>query len=268
MAQYFPDDPSHPEYAERERKYYRYRRDLEKRYPQECADCKKKVDERLEQAGYTAKTDHLRRMLEKSRGRRVPKRMTYLDVANTIGRWLWWGGFIIQIAWHLVSASAVLDKREENGMYDPDDQGTTKQMIVAWLNWLRAFMPAAETLIGWSIRVGFLSAWWNPYIVQLIRGFTRHLFGFAQWYCFQGLIIFFRHIFRSVLHMQGGQAQSTGAQLSAHFAMVSIMGLVSASISGFVFFTFSPHINRSSLTKTSDLLSCSGFYQSRYHAAI
>ncbi|KAL6817421.1 Ima1 N-terminal domain-containing protein [Trichoderma camerunense] len=226
LAQYFPDDPSHPEYAEREHKYYRYRRDLEKRYPQECADCKKKVDERLEQAGYTAKTDHLRRMLEKSRGRRVPKRMTYLDVANTIGRWLWWGGFIIQIVWHLVSASAVLDKREENGMYDPDDQGTTKQMIVAWLNWLRAFLPAAETLIGWSIRVGFLSAWWNPYIVQLVRGFTRHLFGFAQWYCFQGLIIFFRHIFRSVLHMQGGQAQSTGAQLSAHFAMVSIMGLI------------------------------------------
>ncbi|KAL7943772.1 Ima1 N-terminal domain-containing protein [Trichoderma barbatum] len=225
LAQYLPGDPSHPDYADLERKYYRYRKDLEKRYPQVCSDCLKKVEERISQAGYTAKTDHLRRMMEKTRNRQVPKRMTSLDVVNAMGRWLWWGGFLIQIVWHLVSASYILEKREGNGMYDPDDQSTTKQMI-AWLNRLRACLPAAETLIGWSIRAGFLSAWWNPHFVQFNRGFTRHLLGFTQWYCFQGLIIFFRYIFRSVLHMQGGQAQSAGAQLSAHFAMACIMGLI------------------------------------------
>ncbi|KAL6864537.1 Ima1 N-terminal domain-containing protein [Trichoderma novae-zelandiae] len=224
LAQYLPDDPSHPDYADLERKYYRYRKDLEKRYPQVCADCAKKVEERINQAGYTAKTDHLRRMMEKSRGRRAPTKTTPLDVANAMGRWLWWGGFVIQIVWHVVSASYVLDKNE-NGMYDPDDQSFTKQLIT-WSNRLRALLPAAETLIGWSIGAGFLSAWWNPHFVQLNRGFTRHLMGFTQWYCFQGLIIFFRYIFRSVLDMQGGQAQSTGAQLSAHFAMACIMALI------------------------------------------
>ncbi|EHK16106.1 uncharacterized protein TRIVIDRAFT_65075 [Trichoderma virens Gv29-8] len=223
--EYLPDDPSHPDYAELERKYFRYRKELERRYPQICEDCDVKVQERIKKADYTAQTEFLRQMMEKSRGRRVPKRMTSLDVVNAMGRWLWWGGFIIQIVWHLVSALHVLDKREESGMRDPDDESTSKQ-VIAWLNWLRAFLPAAEALIGWSIWVGFLSAWWNPYFVQLIRGFTRHLFGFTQWYCFQGLIIFFRYIFRSVLHMQGGQAQSTAAQLSAHFAMASIMGLI------------------------------------------
>ncbi|KAL7931661.1 Ima1 N-terminal domain-containing protein [Trichoderma chlorosporum] len=223
--EYLPDDPSHPGYADLERKYYRYRRDLEKRYPQICEDCEIKVEERIKDADYTAQTDILRQMMEKSRSRRIPKKTTFLDVVNAMGRWLWWGGFVIQIVWHLVSVSYVLGKQEENGMYDPDESTTTKQTI-AWLNWFQAFFPAADILIGWSIRIGFLSAWWNPYFVQLIRGFTRHLFGFAQWYCFQGLIIFFRHIFRSVLHMQGGQAQSPGAQLSAHFAMACIMGLI------------------------------------------
>ncbi|KAK1239357.1 hypothetical protein MKX07_008845 [Trichoderma sp. CBMAI-0711] len=224
LAQYFPDDPSHPDYPELERKYYRYRKDLEKRYPQVCADCAKKVEERINQAGYTAKTDHLRRMMEKSRSRRAPTKTTPLDVANAMGRWLWWGGFVIQIVWHVVSVSYMLDKNE-SGMYDPDDQSYTKQLIT-WSNRLRAFLPSAETLIRWSIKAGFLSAWWNPHFVQFNRGFTRHLMGFTQWYCFQGLIIFFRYIFRSVLEMQGGQAQSTGAQLSAHFAMVCIMALI------------------------------------------
>ncbi|KAM0251711.1 hypothetical protein ACHAQJ_008032 [Trichoderma viride] len=227
LAQYLPDDPSHPDYADLERKYYRYRKDLEKRYPQVCADCAKRVEQRINQAGYTAKTDHLRRMMEKSRGRKVPKRMTSLDVANAMGRWFWWGGLVIQIAWHLVSVSHVLEIHaiQEDGMYDPDDQSATKQMI-SWLHHLRGFLPAADTLIRWSIKAGFLSAWWNPHFVQLNRGFTRHLLGFTQWYCFQGLIIFFRYIFRSVLHMQGGQAQSNGAQISAHFAMACIMGLI------------------------------------------
>lgn len=164
-------------------------------------------------------------MMEKSRSRRAPTKTTPLDVANAMGRWLWWGGLVIQIVWHVVSASYMLDKNE-SGMYDPDDRSYTKQLIT-WSNWLRTFLPSAETLIGWSIKAGFLSAWWNPHFVQFNRGFTRHLMGFTQWYCFQGLIIFFRYIFRSVLEMQGGQAQSTGAQLSAHFAMVCIMALVS-----------------------------------------
>ncbi|GFP58480.1 integral inner nuclear membrane protein ima1 [Trichoderma asperellum] len=227
LAQYLPDDPSHPDYAELERKYYRYRKDLEKRYPQVCSDCAKRVEDRINQAGYTAKTDHLRRMMEKSRGRRVPKRMTSLDVANAMGRWLWWGGLVIQIAWHLVSVSYVLEAQatSKDGMVDPDDESATKGMI-SWLSYLRGFLPAADTLIRCCINTGFLSAWWNPHFVQFNRGFTRHLLGFTQWYCFQGLIIFFRYIFRSVLHMQGGQAQSDRAQISAHFAMACIMGLI------------------------------------------
>ncbi|KAL6793667.1 Ima1 N-terminal domain-containing protein [Trichoderma sp. SZMC 28013] len=250
--EYLPDDPSHPDYAELERKYFRYRKDLERRYPQICSDCDVKVKARIKDADYTAQTDILRQMMEKSRGRRVPKKMTSLDVANALGRWLWWGGFIIEIVWHLVSASSVLDKREENGMYDPDDQSATKQMIVAWSSWLRTFLPAAETLIGWSIKVGFLSAWWNPYFVQLIRGFTRHLFGFAQWYCFQGLIIFFRYIFRSVLHMQGGQAQSTAAQLSAHFAMACIMGLIYYLARGSIKVDTTPLFSTAKRTESAD----------------
>lgn len=73
-----------------------------------------------------------------------------------------------------------------------------------------------------------LSAWWNPKFVQVSRGFTRHLLGFTQWYSFQGLIVFFRFLFRRVLEMDGGRAQSRGAQLSAHMVMAIVMNLVSS----------------------------------------
>ncbi|KAK5997724.1 Integral inner nuclear membrane protein ima1 [Cladobotryum mycophilum] len=224
LAQYLPDDPSHPDYADLERKYYRFRKDLEKRYPQVCADCAGKVDSRIRQAGYTAKTDHLRRMMEKSKGRKVQKRMTPLDLANAAGRWLWWGGLLMQMLWHLVNMAHALQQHDQ-GMYDPDDQSALS-MITTWLNRFAASLPPAEDLIQWSITAGFLSGWWNPHFVQVNRGFTRHLLGFTQWYSFQGLIIFLRFLFRAVISMQGGKAQSKPAQLSVHLAMTAIMSFI------------------------------------------
>ena len=79
------------------------------------------MEGKIRQAGYTAKTDHLRRMMERSRGRRVdPAKTTAIDWANTLGRGLWWGGLLMQMLWHTKLLSAVL-KHTDEGMYDPDD---------------------------------------------------------------------------------------------------------------------------------------------------
>ncbi|KOS17699.1 Integral inner nuclear membrane protein ima1 [Escovopsis weberi] len=233
LAQYLPDDPSHPDYADLERRYYRFRKDLEKRYPQVCADCADKVESRIKQAGYTAKTDHLRLMMEKSRTRNVPKRTTPLDLADSAGRWLWWAALFLQTLWHLVNVARWLQQQHESqqqqqqqhgqGMYDPDEKPPMGVAMVALLSRGIALLPDAHALIRWSISAGLLSVWWNPHFVQLSRGFTRHLVGFAQWYLFQGLIIVLRYLFRNIVSMQGGMAQSRHAQLSVHLAMATIM---------------------------------------------
>ncbi|KAL6357379.1 hypothetical protein LRP88_07538 [Fusarium phalaenopsidis] len=222
LAQYLPDDPNHPDYPELERNYYRYRKGLEERYPQVCDECAERVEGQIRRAGYTAKTDHLRRMMEKSRGRRAdPGRNTALDWANSLGRGLWWGGLAMQMLWHIKTLSYVLEHPDE-GMYDPDDR-SWPTMAVAALSWAVAFLPPADKLISGAVTASILSAWWNPQFVQVSRGFTRHLLGFTQWYSFQGLIIFFRILFRRVLEMNGGRGQSRSAQLSAHLVMAVVM---------------------------------------------
>lgn len=228
LAQYLPDDPSHPDYAELDRNYYRYRRNLERRYPQVCEACAGTVQDRIRQAGYTAKTDHLRRMMDKSRGRTAAaattRRAGILDAVGVVGAWLWRAGLAAQLLWHLQHILRALE-RQDNGMYDPDDSGVVVKGLAATRMAL-AWLPDGDALIRASIAAAILSAWWNPHFVQFSRGFTRHLLGFTRWYSFQGLIVFFRILFRSVLSMQGGAAQSQSAQLSVHLATAGIMCFV------------------------------------------
>lgn len=225
LAQYLPDDPNHPEYPELERNYYRYRKSLEARYPQVCEQCAERAEGRIQQAGYTAKTDHLRRMMEKSRVRKTDTgRTTVLDWANSLGRGLWWGGLGMQMLWHVRSVSTLVQHSNE-GMYDPDDR-SWPTLALSCLSYLVGYLPPADTLMNAAVTVSILSAWWNPQFVQVSRGFTRHLLGFTQWYSFQGLIIFFRFLFRRVVDMDGEKAQSRSAQLSAHLVMSIVMIMI------------------------------------------
>ncbi|CAM1510558.1 Fc.00g008930.m01.CDS01 [Cosmosporella sp. VM-42] len=225
LAQYLPDDPSDPSYPELERNYYRYRKSLEERYPQVCEECAERVEGKIRQAGYTAKTDHLRRMVERSRGRRVdPAKTTATDWVNTLGRGLWWGGFLMQILWHMKVIASVL-KHTDDGMYDPDDK-SWPTIAISGLEWVVAFLPPPDTLIIGAITSSILSIWWNPQFVQFSRGFTKHLLGFTQWYSFQWLIIFFRVLFRRVEVVEGGKGDTRNAQLGVHFIMAVIMGVV------------------------------------------
>lgn len=224
MAQYLPDDPDSPDYRQLERNYYRYRKTLEARYPQVCEDCAKRVDGKMQQATYTAKTDHLRRMMTQSRGRKAPARTSALDVISNTGRWLWWAGFVLQMLWHISVTSEALEQTDD-GMYDPDDESISTK-AVALVKTVVQIMPGPGTLIQCSLMASILCVWWNPHFVQFNRGFTRHLMGFTQWYSFQGLIIFLRFFFTRVLHMEGAQVQSRSAYLSTHIAMAVVMSLV------------------------------------------
>ena len=163
--------------------------------------------------------------MERTRGRKAEtSKTTGVDWANTLGRGLWWGGLVMQMLWHL-RASCMLLEYSNEGMYDPDDRSISTLLTFA-IGWVVAFLPPPETLISGAITASILSVWWNPQFVKVTRGFTRHLLGFTQWYSFQGLIVFFRFLFRRVLEMQGGKGQSRNAQLSAHFVMALLMNVV------------------------------------------
>lgn len=221
LAQYYSsEDPGDSESEGLDRGYYKFRRGLEKRYPQVCDACADRVGKAIEKAGYTAKTDHLRKMMDRSReARSVRKTTTALDVIEVLGKWLWWAGFVLQMLWHLRISLEVLSQSEMGGMSDPDEHGSPIQ-----LQNVAALLPSQAWLIRNSLIAAVISAPWNPHLVKVVRGFSKHLLGLQQWYSYQAIIIAMRFACRFVPDLDGGQYKP--ALLSAHVAIGCVMSLV------------------------------------------
>ncbi|CAK7271450.1 hypothetical protein SEPCBS57363_004629 [Sporothrix epigloea] len=214
LAQYFPSDPDHPDTAELDRRYFRFRQGLEQRYPQVCAECEPRVLGRIREAGYTAKTDHLRRMVDYSRQVRLT-RATPIDAANWIGQKLWWAGIVLQILWQSGVIGSFLVQTLPVQALDTDDVGfgsdtiidgdaaasashtpaptfTTTMLAICWQYFLRLVVSKADVLRTLCIAATLASCWWNPFLVQTARGFTKPLIGIPTWYVYQLAILLVR----------------------------------------------------------------------------
>ncbi|CAK7225008.1 hypothetical protein SBRCBS47491_005748 [Sporothrix bragantina] len=214
LAQYFPSDPNHPDTPELERKYFRFRQGLEQRYPQVCADCEPRVLHRIREAGYTAKTDHLRRMVDYSRQVRLT-RATPVDAANWFGRKLWWAGLVFQILWQAGVIGSFLLQTLPRQSHDTGDigfgndaivdgdsfttstnhdqvQASTTMLMFFLRPLLRFVVSKTDVFRSLCIAATFASCWWNPFLVQTIRGFTKPLIGIPTWYAHQAAILLVR----------------------------------------------------------------------------
>ncbi|KAK3941756.1 hypothetical protein QBC46DRAFT_381914 [Diplogelasinospora grovesii] len=206
LAQYLPD-PDEPDYAEREKNLYKFRRNQEKLYPQICADCEPRVRDRLEQAAYTAKTDLLRRMVDRSACERSNNVNSWSGVFDVFGRWLWIAGLVLQLTWHISIIHALLQGAAQAQASDvgigADTDATADvnedahlqtfvSLLLGVLGPLVRFLPSADRLIRWSVIASVLSAWWNPRYVQISRGFTKHISGVRRWYAYQAMAVVLR----------------------------------------------------------------------------
>ncbi|KAH6620813.1 Ima1 N-terminal domain-containing protein [Chaetomium sp. MPI-SDFR-AT-0129] len=191
LAQYLPD-PDDPDYAERERGLYRFRRRQEKLYPQICADCEPWVRQRLAQAQYTAKADVLRRMLDRSAiaRRNGATRRGWLERVDSVGKWLWMAGFVLQVVWHV---AVVHDRLARYLAWAGVDEGLFTVRLLRVCGPVVRRLPAEEErLLKWSVWASGLGVWWNPRFAQIVRGFTRHISGVSKWYFFQALAVLLR----------------------------------------------------------------------------
>lgn len=185
IAQYLPDDPDAPDYAERERQYYDFRKRLEKIYPQICAECEPKVRRRIEQSAYTAKTDVLRRMIDQSKTNKIITKRSWLDVFHLVGRWLWIAGFALEIMSHLLGLSLLALEYCASQALPPSGCSLLQTLALPLLR----TVPEQGRLLRWSFYAGLFSCWWNPRFVQTVRGFTRHLAGLSNWYVYQMMVL-------------------------------------------------------------------------------
>ncbi|KAK4141156.1 Ima1 N-terminal domain-containing protein [Dichotomopilus funicola] len=197
LAQYLPD-PDDPDYAERERGLYRFRRRQEKLYPQICADCEPWVRQRLAQAQYTAKADVLRRMLDRSAiaRRNGATRRGWLERVDSVGKWLWMAGFVLQVLWHV---AVVHDRLARYLAWAGVDEGLfTVRLLKVCGPVVRRLPAEEERLLKWSLWASGFGCWWNPRFAQIVRGFTRHISGVSKWYFFQALAVLLRFCLQSM----------------------------------------------------------------------
>lgn len=183
LAQYFPEDPDDPEYAIREKGYYKFYKGLMRRYPQCCVECEPKVREQLAKAAYTAKTDHLRRMLDRTAKIRVITTKSPLYYCHSAGKWLWVASLVFQLVWHtrLVNQGFVARGKGVN-------DGSWSMLFARLFALFSSYLPAPDQLLKWSFWTSAVSIWWNPKWVDTFKSNTKHLIGFANYYRYQALI--------------------------------------------------------------------------------
>ncbi|KAI1810023.1 hypothetical protein GGS20DRAFT_589990 [Poronia punctata] len=222
LAQFeWPDDATSSEYAARERKYFALRKDLEKRYPQVCLDCIPKVNQKIQQASYTAQTDHLRRMIERTQSRRAEvKKRGLLDIFDGLGKLCWYAGFALQAVWHVVVLCSLLTDSYHNAV---EGDPWLSVALGSFHRLSAAMLPYSERFMQWAINLGVCSFPWNPRFKQSIRGFTAHIVGFRQWYTYQLLVLFVRFVSLSVAQYSVSRGISASTQLSAQLIIPLVM---------------------------------------------
>ncbi|RDL37787.1 uncharacterized protein BP5553_05220 [Venustampulla echinocandica] len=210
LAQYYVEtDPAHPQYREMERKYFKYKEDLERRYPQVCEDCEPRVLERMRQAGKIAKSDYLRQLMQKSRSRRTKANSYSISFVDT-GRLLWYAGLLGQFMWNGIALLAAAQLSPLPAL-KPYLQPTLLSLFGALIS-----AATSSPWAWWSLCCTISSLWWNPKFKEANRGFMNHINGFANWYKFQGIMVVTRSLTYHIMGTGVLADPNSEATIAAH----------------------------------------------------
>ncbi|KAF2745658.1 hypothetical protein M011DRAFT_478813 [Sporormia fimetaria CBS 119925] len=159
MASYLPDedDPTYPKYLA---SADAHRRALERRYPLVCEKCIGKVRDQVRAAGYAARTDNLRRILENSKQYKLiyctPKQRWILR-AVTVGKVLYFCSLGLGLLWHALCATS-------------GPKGSSK-VVDCWISmranvWLDQQLDVSRItgLVPLALAIDLVTIWWNPHL--------------------------------------------------------------------------------------------------------
>ncbi|EXJ77728.1 hypothetical protein A1O3_09957 [Capronia epimyces CBS 606.96] len=175
LSQFLPD-PEHPDYEKLEAELPEYKKGLEQRYPQCCARCEPKVRAQLHQATYNARSDHLRRVLERSRQRRIASRLGWRSLLVTAAGLGCFSSLAMQVVWHLYGSQ--VSGYKPMPQLRPADCVTQRPLVSECLDMMKP-------LIGLSLNLALLSIWWNPKWQYRLSSQPGSLVGLKEYYLVQ-----------------------------------------------------------------------------------
>lgn len=231
-------DPYHPDYRKDERAYYKYKKTLERNYPQVCADCLPKVEEHLKVATKTAKTDHFRRMLDRSKARRarVSSGFSFTDTLEFLGRYLWCIGIVGQLLLNIASILHATFQTPISNLIQPIFESVpfgrgllaalpvSVSSLLALLTHLISH-PTSRSAARFNLVCSVASIWWNPMFKSSVNS-LKHVKGFGEWYRSQALLLVTRSLFYFMMGSSVLSNQPSTVILAMHFFMFCFVTLV------------------------------------------
>lgn len=144
----------------------------------------------MREAGKTAKTDYLRRLMQKSRARRSTSSEHGISM-ESVGHLLWYLGLLGQLLWHFIAISANVQRLLPSALQHYLPQ--TRETFLSRFTGLSAHF-SIPGLVRLSLLCSFASVWWNPKFKQMKTGFMNHIKGFREWYQYQVLLLVIRSL--------------------------------------------------------------------------
>ncbi|KAI9806189.1 MAG: hypothetical protein M1825_006304 [Sarcosagium campestre] len=233
LSEYLPP-PDHAEYEAYVSSYPAFRRSLEERYPQICVDCEPRARARIKAAGYVAKTDHLRRLVEKTRGSSSEVLWTgaswsFRGVLVGLGGLGWATSIIGQLIWStsaLVSREGSDDARGYSASLDPAE--CVRQLVT--LKAVDAECSSSMTTVaGWALIAGLMSIWWNNKQAQKVRGLKGRLVGLSDYYKLQILVLSARSVAWFVLKDSDAFGLDVKAVQGIHIFLLAFVAITTAT---------------------------------------
>ncbi|RKF83917.1 hypothetical protein GcM3_005025 [Golovinomyces cichoracearum] len=230
LAQYHADlDVDNSDEDENIDAYNKFRRDLERRYPQVCEKCEPAALQRLRKAGKTAKADHLRRLMEKSRVGRFNKTKKTIFITDLLGKTLWKVGLSGQLVWSFMNILHAT-------FCDIFSQSESK-IYSAALEFVKQII-AITTSRKWAYSVllcTVFSTWWCPKYKEFNKGFTKQISGLRNWYSLQVAVTFLRITFYLLMDTRFLSSDPFSAVTTgAHLVMSLLTILISIRANGFL----------------------------------
>lgn len=210
---------------------------LKERFPQVCENCESRVQAAIHQAGYVAKADHLRRMMERSRAARAARKArnwnwrSLLVFAGAVG---YWGSVAGQLSWNLMGAmksqEAVSDQRE------PPLLSCIRQAIETQ----RVETHCSSDLVpyaGLALVLGIISLWWNPKLRLKVEGRNGRFAGLGEYYKLQMILIVMRFAAWALLRDPAASSIPSSLLPVLHVVVAAFTIVVGSLPEEFLYFT-------------------------------
>jgi hypothetical protein len=214
---------------------------MEERYPQVCAKCEPRVKERIRQAGYEAKSDHLRRMMDRSKAGRTARHArrwnwrSLLVFAGAIGYWASVAG---QLSWDLWGGLATDEalRDEDELLLSPSITSCVNQTLQTRQVPSYCSVDLAP-YAGLSLVAGILSLWYNPKLRLKVEGRGGRFVGLGEYYKVQLIVMVVRCVFWALLRDPSLSGLQTHLPSTLHTFMFTFTILVcTAPLDAYVFY--------------------------------